>query len=254
MSDAARPRLIDSHCHLADERFAPDREQVLARARAAGVVAMVCVGAHPGEWDAVLALAAAEPDVHAALGVHPHHAAAAAGAWQALRPLARAGRLVALGEIGLDYHYDFAPRDRQRDAFAAQLALAQELDLPIIIHEREAADDLLAILDREGCPPGVWHCFAGGPDLAAEALGRGLHLGFGGLVTFPKGTEGIRAAARLCPRQRLLLETDAPYLAPVPHRGRRNEPAFLADTARFLAELRGEGPLGGEAAAALFGL
>jgi TatD DNase family protein len=239
--------MIDSHCHLTAEAFREDLPAVLARARAAGVTRMVTIGTSPQDWGAALALAAAEPDIACACGVHPHEAAA--GGWEGLRSL----KIVAVGEIGLDYHYDFAPRDKQRDAFAAQLQLAQEMALPVIIHEREAAEDVLAVLDREGCPPGVWHCFSGDADLAREVLARGLHLGFGGLVTFRRGTEGIRAAARMCPPDRLLLETDAPYLAPVPHRGRRNEPAFVADTARFLGGLRGE-PVDGAAAAALFGL
>jgi TatD DNase family protein len=239
--------MIDSHCHLTARAFAQDLPAVLARARAAGITRMVTVGTSPADWEAALALAAREPDVAVACGVHPHEAAA--GGWEGLRAL----DVVAIGEIGLDYHYDFAPRPRQRDAFAAQLHIAQQRGLPIIIHERDAAADVLDILSREGCPPGVWHCFSGSADLAREVLARGLHLGFGGLATFPKGTEGIRAAARACPADRLLLETDAPYLAPVPHRGRRNEPAFVADTARFLADLRGA-PVDGSAAVRLFGL
>jgi TatD DNase family protein len=240
--------VIDSHCHLTAKAFAEDLPEVLARARAAGIARMVTIGTSPRDWDAALALAAAEPDVSVACGLHPHEAAA--GGWEGLRRLG----VVAIGEIGLDYHYDFAPRDKQREAFAAQLQLAHQRGLPIIIHEREAADDVLAILDREGCPPGVWHCFSGDAALAREVLARGLHLGFGGLATFPKGTDGIRAAARACPVERLLLETDAPYLAPVPHRGRRNEPAFVADTARFLTDLRGEPVNGAAAARALFRL
>lgn len=154
--------------------------------------------------------------------------------------LARPG-VVAVGEIGLDYHYDHSPRPAQRQALAAQLALARAAGLPVVLHERESAPDLLDILRAEGLPAsgGVWHAFSGGPDLARAALDLGLHLGFGGMVTFRRGTDEIRASARLCPPERLLLETDAPYLAPVPHRGRRNEPAFLAATAGFLAELRG---------------
>lgn len=239
--------MIDSHCHLTAEAFKEDLPSVLVRARAAGVTRMVTIGTSPKDWGSALALATAEPDVACACGVHPHEAGD--GGWEGLQALP----IVAVGEIGLDYHYDFAPRDKQKDAFAAQVQLAHARSLPIIIHEREAADDVLAILDREGCPPGVWHCFSGDEHLAREVLARGLHLGFGGLATFPKGTEGIRAAARGCPADRLLLETDAPYLAPVPHRGRRNEPAFVADTARFLTKLRGE-PVDGSPAVALFGL
>lgn len=228
-------RLVDSHCHLDDPRFDADRDEVLARAWAAGLERIITIGTGPGSWPRAVALAAAEPRVRFALGLHPHEAGRGDALGELRSLLAQA---VAVGEIGLDHHYDFAPRAAQRDVFAAQLDLAQRVGLPIVIHEREAADEVLALLDREGCPPGVWHCFSGGPDLAAEVLRRGLHLSFGGLSTF---VATVAAAARVCPRERLLLETDAPYLAPVPHRGRRNEPAFVAATAAHLARLRGEG-------------
>jgi TatD DNase family protein len=227
-------RLVDSHCHLDDARFDADRADVLRRAWAAGLERIVTVGTGPQTWPGALAVARSEPRVACALGLHPHEAGRLDALPEMLDLLPQA---VALGEIGLDFHYDFAPRPAQRDAFAAQLELAQRLALPIVIHEREAAEEVLALLDREGCPRGVWHCFSGGPDLAAEVLRRGLHLGFGGLATFVKA---VGEAARGCPRDRLLLETDAPYLAPVPYRGRRNEPAFVAATAAHLAALRGE--------------
>lgn len=231
---APPPRLIDSHCHLDDARFEADLPEVLSRAWAAGLERIVTVGTGPGSWAKARGIAAAEPRVGCVLGLHPHEAAAA----DSLRDLpALLAAACGLGEIGLDFHYAFAPRSDQRDAFAAQLALAQQWDLPIVIHEREAADDVLRLLDREGCPPGVWHCFSGGPDLATEVLARGLHLGFGGLATF---VATVGEAARRCPAERLLLETDSPYLAPVPLRGRRNEPAFVATTAAHLARLRGE--------------
>lgn len=220
---------------------------MLARARDAGVAALVVVGTDPRNWPEVLTVrsGAGGPAVYRAVGLHPHEAGLAAPAvWDDLRGRLAAPGVVALGEIGLDYHYDHSPRPVQREAFATQLALARAHDLPVILHEREAAPDLLDILVAEGLPAagGVWHSFSGDADLARQALAVGLHLGFGGLLTFRRGTEGIAEAARLCPAERLLLETDAPYLAPVPHRGRRNEPAFVAATAGFLAELRGAAP------------
>ena len=220
---------------------------MLANARAAGVAGLVVVGTDPRTWPDVLAMkpGPAGPPIYRAFGLHPHEARLAAAAlWDDLRDRLTAPGAVALGEIGLDYHYDHSPRQVQREAFAMQLALARSHKLPIILHEREAAGDLLDILRAQGIPAegGVWHSFSGDPDLARQALDLGLHLGFGGLVTFRRGTEGIREAARLCPADRLLLETDAPYLAPVPHRGRRNEPAFVAATAGFMATLRGDAP------------
>jgi TatD DNase family protein len=219
---------------------------VLERARQAGVVGLTVVGTAPADWPGVRALAAGDAGVpiFCTLGLHPHEARLGGGpVWEDLRGQLAAPGVVAVGEIGLDYHYDHAPRPVQREVLSTQLAVARELDLPIVLHEREAAPDLLDLLRAEGLPAagGVWHSFSGDPDLARCALDLGLHLGFGGLATFRRGTEGIRDAARLCPSDRLLLETDAPYLAPVPHRGRRNEPAFLAATAAFLAELRGVG-------------
>ena len=241
---AERAGLWDTHCHLADAAFTADLPDVLARAGAAGITEALVVGTEPEGWPAVGALArTAPPEVrlHAALGLHPHMASLGdAALWAALEGALRDPAVVALGEIGLDYHYDHSPRDAQRRAFAEQLTLAGRLGLPIILHERESAPDLLAVLRDVGVPPagGVWHSFSGDPDLAAEALALGLHLGFGGLVTFRRGTDAIRAAASTCPPDRLLLETDAPYLAPVPHRGRRNEPAFLPATLALVAELR----------------
>jgi TatD DNase family protein len=247
--------LWDTHCHLADARFDQDRDAVLARAAAAGLEAVVVVAAEPEAWDAAARLARtppgggvqAGPRLVFAYGLHPHEARRGGPeTWAALqRHLAEAGRAcVALGEIGLDHHYDFSPPAAQRAALERQLRLADDLDLPVILHERAAAAELLDVLRGTGLPRkgGIWHCFSGGPDLAGRALELGLYLGFGGLVTFARGTEAVREAARLCPPERLLLETDAPYLAPVPCRGRRNEPAWVVHVCRFLAELRGEDP------------
>ena len=238
--------LWDTHCHLADARFGPDRPEVCARAAAAGVEAVVVVAADPPAWAAAGALRAAEggPALRFAFGLHPHEARTASEAlWVELRGHLAAGA-AALGEIGLDQHHDLSPPAAQRSAFERQLRLAADLGLPVILHERRAAAPVLAMLRATGLPAagGVWHCFSGDPAVAEEALALGLHLGFGGLATFPRDTAGVRAAAAACPADRLLLETDAPYLSPVPHRGRRNEPARVADVLGFLAALRGEAP------------
>jgi TatD DNase family protein len=233
--------LVDTHCHLDDPRFDPDRDEVIRRAWDAGLVGLVIVGADPDRWSVARRIAAAEPRVRLALGLHPHEASSGDSAlWRSLEGVG--DELAAVGEIGLDYHYDRSPREVQREVFALQLRLARRLGRPVILHEREAAEDVVAALEEVAPVAGVWHCFSGGPDLAARAVGLGLHLGFGGLVTFRRGTEALQAAAATCPLGRLLLETDAPYLAPHPLRGRRNEPAFVAHTARFVAGLRGAEP------------
>ena len=176
----------------------------------------------------------------ATVGVHPHDAAkATAATFERLRELAAHPKVVAIGEIGLDYHYDFSPRDVQRAVFSRQLGIAAEAKLPIIVHTREAWEDTFEILHREWRGEGILHCFTGDATQARQALDAGFHLAFGGVLTFPKA-EAVREAARLTPDDRLLIETDCPYLAPAPHRGKRNEPAFVADTARRLAEVRGQ--------------
>lgn len=234
--------LIDSHAHVSTGKFQADRAEVLGRARQAGLVAIVDVGCDLASSRAALELAAAEPLVWAAAGVHPHEArhwdAAAPGA---LRELLGAPRCVALGEIGLDFHYDFSPRDVQRQAFRAQLRLALELDKPVVLHVREAYPEALATLDELRHPRlrGVAHCFTGEADEARGFVARGFGVSFSGAVTF-KNAHAIQAAARVVPAELLLVETDCPYMAPVPLRGKRCEPAFVAHTARFLAGLRGE--------------
>jgi TatD DNase family protein len=266
--EAGTLQLIDSHCHLDDRRFADDLAAVLRRAAAAGVEAVVSVGTDPESWDRTLAVSespagggdggVSRPAIRAALGLHPQEASRAGPAlWRRLEALLP--RAVAVGEIGLDFYRERSPRAAQQEAFAVQLAMARRYGLPVILHVREAGDEALAALASAGIDRGVWHCFSGDWDLARRALDLGLHLGFGGLVTFEKGTDGVRDAARRCPRDRLLLETDAPYLAPHPFRGRRNEPALVSVTARRVAELRGEdAEVVAEAAAAnarrLFGL
>lgn len=241
--------LTDSHCHLADAAFRDDLEAVAARASEAGVRGALCILAADDEEELVRAAAVREawPGVAFATAVHPHRAGAHAGRVPGMAGLVRAAaarvQAVALGEMGLDYHYDFAPSAVQQEVFAAQVDLAVVLDLPVAIHTREAGDDTIAILREagQGRVRGVMHCFTGTEEEARRALALGFYLSIPGIVTFPKA-EALRAVARLIPEDRLLVETDAPYLAPVPHRGRRNEPAFLAETARALAAIRGVAP------------
>lgn len=234
-------RIVDSHCHLDDPRFDEDREAVLDRAWAAGLVSMLAIGTGEGPPDFAAGIRLAESDrrIYASVGVHPHHAGRVAEGWlDALRAHSRHPRVVALGEMGLDYHYNFSPPEAQRAVFLRQLELAGEEDKPVVIHTREAWADTVALLKQVRPPAGgVFHCFSGGPAEAEDALELGFYLGLGGVVTFPKA-DSLREAARRAPLDRLLLETDAPYLAPVPHRGKRNEPAFAADTLRRVAEER----------------
>ena len=238
-------KLVDSHCHLDDEQFAADRDRTIERARAAGVERMMAIGtgSGPPDLEAGIRLAERYPFIYATVGVHPHDAAKATPAtFGQLAELACHPRVLAIGEIGLDYHYDFSPREVQRSVFLTQLALAVRMGKPIVIHTREAWADTLALVREHGLPcGGIMHCFTGGPDEAEQALDLGFHLSFGGMVTFPKA-DSVRKSAVLTPEDRLLVETDAPYLAPVPYRGKRNEPAFMVETVRRLAELRGETP------------
>jgi TatD DNase family protein len=237
--------VIDSHCHLADAAFAEDLPDVAARAKAAGVSAALCIlsADEPDEVARSVTVAAVWPEVRFAAGVHPHRAAAAGGAPADVAVIARrtaeAVSAVALGEIGLDYHYDFAPRRTQQEVFAAQIALAGSLHLPVVIHTREAADDTFSLLEA-ATPPvtGVMHCFSGTRDEARRALDLGFYLSLSGILTFPKAG-ALRELAAFVPEDRLLVETDAPFLAPVPFRGRRNEPAWVTATLRTLAAARG---------------
>ncbi len=229
--------LADSHCHLDDEQFDADRDAVVKRALAAGVSLMIAIGTGQGppDLEAGLRLAERFPFVYATVGVHPHDAAKATEeTFARLRELAEHPKVVAIGEIGLDYHYDFSPRDTQRAVFARQLEIAAACGKPIVIHTREAWPDTMAALLPLAPASGIMHCFTGGPAQAREALDAGLHLAFGGVLTFPQADQ-VREAARFAPLDRLLMETDCPYLAPLPHRGKRNEPAFLVETARRLA-------------------
>ena len=238
--------LVDSHCHLDDPQFDPDRDAVIARARQAGVTRMLAIGTGngPPDLEAAVRLAEAHAFIYASAGVHPHDAAKAKPETFAdLRQLTAHAKVLAVGEIGLDYHYDFSPREAQREVFRTQLELAGAAGKPVIIHTREAWADTLALIRNHWnpAPGGIMHCFTAGPVEAEQALAMGFHLSFGGIVTFPKANEN-REAARLTPEDRLLVETDCPYLAPVPHRGQRNEPAFMVDTVRRLAEVRSVTP------------
>jgi TatD DNase family protein len=237
--------MIDSHCHLADEAFATDLEEVVARARAAGVERVLAILEAGNAAEAAQAerLGGLWPETRVSIGVHPHQA------HQFADDPARATAIVreqfaataaarAVGEVGLDYHYDFSPRDAQQAVFRGQVRLARELDRPLVIHTREADEDTLAILREEGGGGvrGVLHCFTGSPALAEAGLALGLHISFAGIVTFPKAGE-LRDTARRIPIDRLLTETDSPFLAPVPYRGKRNEPAHVARVVDTLAEL-----------------
>jgi TatD DNase family protein len=237
--------VIDAHCHLADRAFEGDLDQVVERARAAGVEAALVVleAGHEGEEAQARRLEAQWPAVRTAIGVHPHHAHRFAGDGAAAASLVRqriAGSPAAraVGEIGLDYHYEFSPRDVQRDVFRAQLDAARDLDLPVVVHTREAEDDTLAILREVGAVRGVLHCFTGTARLARAALDLGFYLSASGIVTFPKAGE-LRDTFRIVPLDRLLVETDSPFLAPVPFRGRRNEPAYVTRVVEALASLHG---------------
>lgn len=241
MSLETSPLLIDTHCHLNHNKLAEEVEAVIQRAVSAGVGQMIVVGYDlPSSEQAVLQ-AGAHPEVFAAVAVHPHDSKDYDARTEArLRELAAHPKVVAIGEIGLDYHYDFSPREAQYHAFRAQLRLAHETGLPIILHCREAYADLLDVLEGEK-PAEVgsaMHCWAGTPEEAERSLASGCYLGFGGVLTF-KNAEMNRDVARTAPADRLLVETDAPYLAPVPHRGKRNEPAYTRLVAEQLAALRG---------------
>lgn len=224
---------IDSHCHLGSLDGSAD--EALVRARAVGVEACICVGTDLASSLQALALADRHPDVWATVGLHPHEAAKLGVEWEQLVPLTAAEDTVGIGETGLDYFYEHSPRDEQITAFRAQIRLAHERDLALVVHSRDAWDDTFSVLTEEGLPPRtIVHCFSGGVPEAERALGLGAHLSFSGIVSF-KNADDVRAAARITPRDRMLVETDAPYLAPVPHRGRENEPAWVADVGAAVA-------------------
>ena len=231
----SRLEWFDSHCHVHDERIPDGTAGAIAAARSEGVSTMITVGCDRATSLAAIEAAAGHPEVYATVGLHPHDAS---NGVETIVDLLDTPGIVAVGEAGLDYHYDHSPRDVQRVAFVAQIHLAQEHDLPLVIHTREAWDDTFAILRSEGTPADtIFHCFTGGPEDALICLELGAHLSFSGIVTF-KGAPEVQAAARLCPLERMLVETDSPYLAPLPHRGKPNRPAWVPHVGRFIADLR----------------
>lgn len=238
--------LVDSHCHLDDGQFAEDRISVIERAQAAGVQYMLAIGTGDGppHLESAMRLAEQWPFIYATVGVHPNDSQKVdSDTFAHLRRLLEHPKVKAIGEIGLDYHWG-VPKDIQLQVFLQQLALASESRLPVIIHTRDAWEDTLAVLREHWAPSGLpclMHCFTGDSEQALECLDLGFHLAFGGVATFPKSLS-VREAARITPADRLMLETDSPYLAPIPYRGRRNEPAFIAHTAQTLAEVRGISP------------
>ena len=237
--------LIDSHCHLDSTEFDADRDEVMERALAAGVEHMVVIGTGngPPDLEAGVRLADKYPACYATAGIHPNDTAKAGpDDFRRVADLLAHPKVLAVGEIGLDYHYDFAPREVQKVAFIEQMSIAVAARKPIVIHTREAWDDTLALIEKHWTPRGlggIMHCFSGGPAEAQRAIELGFYLSFGGILTFPKALQ-VQAAAKAAPGDKILVETDAPYLAPVPKRGKRNEPALMVHTARKLAELRGE--------------
>ena len=234
---------IDSHCHLNYKGLVEDQQGVLARARAAGVTRMLNISTRASEWDAVIAVAERESDVMASVGIHPHEVDVHPDVETAtLVEKAQHPRVIGIGESGLDYYYDHSDRARQRESFRNHVAAARETQLPLIVHTRDAEEDTYAILAEEmgkGAYPALIHCFTASGDFADKVLALGLYISISGIVTFRNAKE-LQEAAKAIPLDRLLIETDSPFLAPVPHRGKPCEPAFVADTARFLAELREE--------------
>src|SRR5580658_9684664 len=234
--------LIDSHCHLDFADFAAELDGVVARARSAGIDRMVTISTRVRQHDTVFAIAERFPDVYCSVGTHPHYAHEELDVTAAdLVARTRNARVVALGEAGLDYHYDNSPREAQERGFRTHIAAARETGLPVVIHSREADEDTARILEEEmgkGAFPAVLHCFTGGPDLARRAIALGLFISFTGILTF-KNSTALRAIAAELPPDRILVETDAPYLAPNPFRGKRNEPAYVVETAKVLGETRG---------------
>lgn len=237
---------VDSHAHIDGEEFDADRDEVIERARAAGVTTILNVGTgdpHSGVFERAIELGRKHPSVYTAIGTHPHDARFydEAAELKTKQFLKTGERAIAWGEIGLDFHYDNSPRDVQMDVFRRQLRAARECDVPVIIHTREAETETIEILQTEydganRC--GVFHCFSGSRELATSALDLGFMISFSGIVTFRKA-EDLREIAKQVPLDRLLVETDCPFLAPVPYRGKRNEPAYVVEVARCIAELRG---------------
>ena len=234
--------LVDSHCHLDFPDFAAELDAVVARARAAGVGRIVTISTRVKRQPQLLAIAEKYPEVFCTVGTHPHQASEEldVGA-KTLVDLSKHPKIVAIGEAGLDYHYDTGPRNDQLKSFREHIAAARETGLPVVIHSRDCDADMAAVLTEEmdqGAFRAVLHCFTAGPELARTAIDLGLYIGFTGILTF-KGSQALRDIARSLPADRILVETDSPFLAPVPYRGKRCEPAYVAETAKVLAESRG---------------
>jgi TatD DNase family protein len=234
--------LVDSHCHLEYKGLVEDQAAVIARARAAGVGAFLNISTRKSEWDQVVGTAAREPDIYASVGIHPHEADAHADlGHEALLAATSHPKVIAIGETGLDYYYDKSDRDVQKSLFRMHIDVARETGLPLIIHTRDAEDNTHAILAEEmgkGAFPALIHCFTASQDFAEKVLALGLTISLSGIVTF-RNAKDLQEVAKIIPDDRLLVETDSPFLAPVPNRGKVCEPAFVTDTARFVAELRG---------------
>ena len=230
-------KLVDSHCHL-DFASAEERPEILARARRAGVETMLTIGTKLEEFATVRAIAESDPNIWCSVGIHPHEAAAEVDRVSELVALAQHEKVVGIGETGLDFHYDHSPRELQEQAFRAHCVASRETNYPLVVHSRAADAETAAILREEKPPAGVIHCFSTGRALAEAALALGFYISLSGIVTF-RNAGDLRAIAADIPLERLLIETDAPYLAPVPMRGKRNEPAFIVHTAAAVAELKG---------------
>jgi len=238
--------LVDSHCHLDFPDFAAELDAVVARARAAGVRRLVTISTRVKKHTHLIAIAERFPEVFCSVGTHPHHADEELDVdAEALAAIARHPKVVAIGEAGLDYHYDTGPRDNQAKSFRQHIAAARQTGLPLVIHAREADADMAQILKdemKQGAFAAVLHCYTGGRDLAFTAVDLGHYVGFTGILTF-KNSEGLREIAKALPADRILVETDSPYLAPVPYRGKRCEPAYVTETAKMLASVRGVSPV-----------
>ncbi len=232
--------LVDSHCHL-DYATPEERPEILARARRAGVETMLTIGTKLGEFAGVRAIAESDPNIWCSVGIHPHEAAVEADRVSQITALARHEKVVGIGETGLDFHYDHSPQDLQALVFRAHCAASRETNYPLIVHSRAADAETIAILREEKPPPGVIHCFSTGRALAEAALAMGFYISLSGIITF-KNAGDLRDIVADIPLDRLLIETDAPYLAPVPMRGKRNEPAFIVHTAAAVAALKGVAP------------
>jgi len=234
--------LVDSHCHLNYKGLIEDQAGVIARARAAGVGTMLNISTRASEWGTVIATAERDPQIWATVGIHPHEADAHPDIdTERLVAAATHPKVIGIGETGLDYYYEHSDREQQKSSFISHISASRETGLPLIVHTREAEEDTAAILRDEmgkGAFTGIIHCFTASADFAAQALALGLHISLSGIVTF-KNAKDLQETARMIPEDRLLVETDSPFLAPVPHRGKTCEPAYVVETAKFVAGLRG---------------